>query len=207
MKKSIARVALSTMLISGALFAGKNVAPVESEVAPVANMNPFYVGIGGVWALNSRDCSCKSAVPPTAKRLKDNSVGYIIRAGFDINRYLGIEGRYLKSKWNNNYAETTHYGIYLKPQYYLNESMNIYGLIGYGNTNIKCSHNDITKNYNKNGVALGAGIEYDIHTDTDGQGPDEKGIGVWLDYTNLLHHSSSEKINANIVTAGVTYDF
>ena len=205
MKKSIARVALSTMLISGALFAGKNVAPVESEVVPVANMNPFYVGIGGVWALNSRKCQCQST------RLKDNSVGYIIRAGFDINRYLGIEGRYLKSKWNNNYAEVTHYGAYLKPQYYLNESMNIYGLIGYGNTNVRCSHKDITKDYNINGVALGAGIEYDIHTETDGQGPDEKGVGVWLDYTNLLHHSNNgtvnENINANIVTAGVTYDF
>ncbi len=201
MKKTITRIALSTVLISGALFAGKNVAPVESEVVPVANINPFYVGIGGVWALNSRECSCQST------RLKNNSLGFVGRIGYDFNKYIGVEARYLKAKWNKNFAETTHYGIYLKPQYYLGNDINIYGLIGYGHTNIHCTHNSVQRDYDKNGIALGLGFEYDLHAKNDGQGPDEKGFGVWADYTNLLHNSGPSKIKANVFTAGVTYDF
>lgn len=209
MKKSITRIALSTVLISSALFAGKNVAPVESEVIPVVSVNPFYVGLGGVWALNSTKCPCRSGI------LKNNSIGVVGRIGYDFNQYFGIEGRALDAKWNKNYAETIHYGIYLKPQYHLTNALNVYGLLGYGHTKIIRTTSKVKNNYSKNGVAIGIGFEYDVSKDTpviadrafDGQGNQEKGLGIWVDYTNLLHNSGPKKTNANVLTAGVTYDF
>jgi OOP family OmpA-OmpF porin len=69
--------------------------------------------------------------------------------------------------------------------------------------------------YDEAGLSVGFGLEYDMSDDEavvadrafDGQGDQEKGWGIWVDYQNLLHNEGTNDIKANIVTAGVTYDF
>ena len=212
MKKTIAKVALSSLLMSGALMAGKNVAPAVVPVVPVVDVNPIYVGLGLLWSGTSRDCDC------SGDRLKNTSYGVMGRIGYDFNQYFGIEARAFNASIDKNFAETTHYGVYLKPQYHITDKLNVYGLIGYGQTKIECTHASLpsgTNLYDESGVSFGFGFEYDLSADTpvvasrafDGQGDQEKGWGVWVDYQNLLHNEGPNNLKANIVTAGVTYDF
>jgi OOP family OmpA-OmpF porin len=212
MKRMIAKVALTSLLLSGVIVAGKNVAPVEAPVAPVVDINPFYIGLGLLWSGTSRDCLCDGE--NNVRRLKNTSYGFIGRIGYDFNPYIGIEARAFKASIDSNFADTTHYGIYMKPQYHVTDKLNIYGLIGYGQTKIDCNIAG-TSMYDEAGASFGFGFEYDMSDDEtvvadrtfDGQGDQEKGWGIWVDYQNFLNDEGSAKIKSNIVTAGVTYDF
>jgi len=211
MKRTVAKLALVSLLASGSAMAGKNVEPAVAPVAPVIDVNPFYIGLGLLWSGTSRDCACSGNT-----RLKESAYGFIGRVGYDFNQYIGIEARVLKSNMDITFAELTHYGLYLKPQYHVTDDLNIYGLVGYGQTKIECTHSNITQDmYDEAGLSVGFGLEYDMSSDKavassrtfDGQGDQEKGWGIWVDYQNFLHDEGSDKIRANIVTAGVTYDF
>ena len=204
MKKLLSLVALLTLLASSTATAGKNYEPVESDVVPVDLPNPFYVGIGGIWSGVSRDCSCDK------NRLKDSTYGEIIRVGYDFNPYFGIEARALQANLGINFAKTTHYGIYLKPQYHVTEAMNVYALAGYGHTDVICTADRRSRgsqDFHKNGFSFGAGIEYDLSKDLGFQGDEEKGWGLFVDWQNLAYHDTPQKTNVNVVTAGITYDF
>jgi OOP family OmpA-OmpF porin len=209
MKNTVAKIALSSLLVSGILVAGKNVAPVEAPVVPVVGINPLYVGLGLLWSGTSVDCPCANDV-----RKKETTYGVIGRIGYDFNQYIGIEARAFKASLDKDFAETTHYGIYLKPQYHITDKLNVYGLVGYGKTEIDFSCTTMD-DYDDAGLSMGIGFEYDMSDDSavatsrnfDGQGDQEKGWGIWVDYQNLLHNEGAKDIKANIVTAGVTYDF
>ena len=197
------------LLVSTSAMAGKNVLPASTPVVPVVNPIPLYVGLGLLWSGTSTGCPCAED-----KRLYDNTYGGILRVGYDFNQYIGIEARALKSSLSKRFSETTHYGIYLKPQYHVTNALNVYGLIGYGKTKIECDYKGTL--YDKSGFSFGIGMEYDISRDRDpvasartfdGQGDQEKGWGVWVDYQNLLFNEGNLDIKSNIVTIGVTYDF
>ncbi len=209
MKHTMVKLAISSFLMSGLLIAGKNVEPVTTPVAPVFNINPLYLGVGLLWSGTSVDCPCAND-----DRKKETTYGYIARIGYDFNQYIGVEGRFLKASMDKEFAETTHYGIYLKPQYHIGDKLNVYALVGYGNTEI--DFDCVTMNdYDDAGLSVGVGFEYDMSKDKpvatsrafDGQGDQEKGWGIWVDYQNFLNDEGDNNIKSNIVTAGVTYDF
>jgi len=56
--------------------------------------------------------------------------------------------------------------------------------------------------YDDLGVSFGAGVEYYFD-----RGVDKDGFNIWLDYQNLLHKKGPREVNANIITAGIGYDF
>lgn len=217
MKKFTTKVALAALLASGIAVAGKDVEPAYVPVAPVVDINPFYVGLGLLWSGTSRECACAGAEKDG--RLKNTSYGFIGRVGYDFNQYIGIEARAFKASIDKNFAETLHYGLFLKPQYQISDKLNVYGLVGYGHTEVKCKNPALadgrSQTFEKDGLSVGIGLEYDLSDDVsvpterqfDGQGDQEKGLGVWVDYQNLLRDEGPNKIKANIVTAGVTYDF
>ena len=192
---------------SGALATSPIVAIATPEIDPL----PFYIGVGLLWAGMSRDCAC------TDGKVEETTYGGIVRAGYDFNQYVGIEARGLYSSIAKDVATTTHYGLFLKPMYPVSENMNIYGLIGYGKTKLDCIVSSLS--YDENGFSWGAGMEYDFSDKNsdrqegiydrpfDGQGDQEKGWGMWIDYQNLLHNSGISNFNSNVVTAGITYDF
>jgi len=207
------KVVLLSLLVGGAGFAGKNVEPAETQVPPVVYVNPIYIGLGTLWSGTSRDCQCNDG-----DRLKETTYGVIGRVGYDFNQHFGVEARAFQASIDKDFAETTHYGIYMKPQYHVTDKFNVYGLVGYGKTKIECDHPSIlagTNMYDESGVSVGLGFEYDMSDDKevvanrafDGQGDQEKDWGIWVDYQNLLHNEGSNKIKANIVTAGISYDF
>jgi len=204
----IALLAISTV---GLLNAGGDIAPDETPM-PVAFPIPFYVGVGALWSGTSFDCRCAGG-----RRMKETTYGGILRVGADYNQYIGVEARFLKGSIDKNFAETTHYGIYLKPQVHVSDAVNVYGLIGYGNTKVEASCGAVKRTvYDAAGVSFGMGMEFDLKREDfgipsargyDNQGDQEQGFGLWVDYQNLVHNKGISNVKANVVTMGVTYDF
>ena len=228
MKTIFKKVTLSVFLSTGSILAGGMIAPVTAPVAAIVeeDPNPFYVGVGLLWAGVSRDCDDPSEYCPDT-RLKDSTWGWIVRAGWEYNQYIGIEGRALKATIDSDWGETTHYGIFLKPQYPVSERVNIYGLLGYGHTQIDTDCTAIHDTFKYDGFSYGIGLEYDLSSkeddyeahkeneddvltfdrEFDGHMDQEKNWGLWIDYQNLMHNEGPANFKSNIITFGITYDF
>jgi len=168
--------------------------------------NGFYAGIGLSAARYDPNCNCKSSKGET-----DRTSGVMGRVGYDFNKYVGIEARAIRTNWRSNGGKIKHGGIFLKPMIPVSNQANIYGLLGYAQTE---TEGKLRKVDSKN-FAWGAGVEYDLSRDEakegrysrdfDGKGDQEKGLGVFADYERLIQKSQSP--NLDTVNVGVTYDF
>jgi len=231
MKKVIQTITLSALVGTGSLFAGGDIAPAVAPIALVqeADPNPFYIGVGGLWVDVTRDCQCLDLLgnPRIGTRIEDYTWGGIVRLGYDYNQYFGIEARALKATNDSDTFDVTHYGLFLKPMFPIGDRFNIYGLIGYGNTKVETTCGTLRETYSENGMSYGIGLEFDLSdkeydyeahkenpTDEltfdrpfDGQGDQEKGWGLFVDYQNLLYDSGPIKYRAHVVSFGITYDF
>jgi len=218
MKKNIlvsllAVVAMSSTAVAG----GKGVVPVEAPVEPIPVMttpSPIYLGLGLLWGRYNAQCGGPKC------NYEDVTYGALLRAGYDFSQYFGIEGRLLGTflKAQPNFGqELRHLGIYAKPMYPLSEDFNIYGLLGYGWTQTKTEGKNL-KEVDEGGFSAGIGLEYDLsdmeddrEEDTlyeggfDGQGDQEKGWGLFVDYQRLL--IKSDVPDMDVISGGVTYDF
>jgi len=162
--------------------------------------NGFYAGLGIVGGHYRTLCNSKCPNTGTA-----NSVGLIGRVGYDFNQYIGLEGRGIGTD------KLKHAGVFIKPMLPIGEKSNFYGLIGLAKTTTqgKLQRTDAET------LALGAGIEFDLSKDSpkegrynrkfDGNGDQEKGLGVFIDYEKMVVKSGAPDLDA--VSAGVTYDF
>jgi len=180
--------------------------PIPAPV-PVKDIkaNGFYAGLGITAARYST--SCKGC----SESGKDDTGGVMARVGYDFNKYVGLEARGIKTNWQSDGGKVEHAGIFIKPMVPVGDATNIYGLVGVAKTKTKGS----LQKTDAEGLALGAGIEVDVSTDTpkegrygrafDGKGDQEKGVGVFLDYERMVVKSSAPHLDA--VSAGVTYDF
>ena len=168
--------------------------------------NGFYAGIGLSAARYDPNCNCKSSRGGT-----DRTAGVMGRVGYDFNKYVGIEARAIRTNWKPHGGKIKHGGIFLKPMIPVSNQANIYGLLGYAQTE---TEGKLRKVDSKN-FAWGAGVEYDLSRDEakegrysrdfDGKGDQEKGLGVFADYERLIQKSQSP--NLDTVNVGVTYDF
>ena len=194
-KQIIAALLLSTALLS----AGKNVAPATVPVVPVVTPWPLYIGVGLAMTDIDRDpCPCASGQTIA----EDHRYGGVVRIGMDFNDFFGIEARALKSLESGVFSETTHYGLYLKPQLSLSEDLSIYGLLGYGNTQIDYTNGIKSSTTDESGLAYGAGAAYRLSKDAEGNG-----WGVWADYSRLLKDKGAVHSTVDVLTAGVMYHF
>ena len=195
--KILASLMTATLLSTGAFAGGDimvepNVVIEPVEVEPV--LEPvYYVGIGGVAAGLSRDCSCKNS----NKRIKDMTYGVILKAGAIITDYIGIEARYINSPIENDFSEVEHYGLYLKPQYPVNEEAKVYGLLGYGKTTVDYTFGKRSSTLSESGFSYGAGLEYAL----------ENNLGLWVDMQHIFSNEGTFDTDLNLGTLGVMYSF
>ncbi len=203
-------LALGTVLQAGG---------VKSLVEPIKmeNPSPWYLGAGLVWAkLSNADCG---SVPGCT--YEDATYGAMVRGGYDVNEYFGIEARYIDTFWDEGpYGGTPlmHAGLFLKPQYPVSERVNLYGLLGYGYT--KNLGDGARLNYFDDdwGFSAGVGIEYDLSDREgdrvqngnydrpfDGYADQGRGWSLFLDYQRLLIKSNIPDLDA--VSFGIRYDF
>ena len=210
MKKKIFFSAI-VLCISTVTYAGGDIMPamVPVEPAPVKQLaTPVYIGAGFVTGRYFSD------------NYEDVTYGLMMRVGYEFNQYIGLEARYITTFWDTGSLygqELEHVGLFVKPMLPFNENFNLYGLLGYGWTQTNTS-GTANKAIDDNGFSAGVGLEYDLSDKRDdydrniyypegfdGQGDQEKGWGLFVDYQRLLIDSDIPDLD--VVSAGVTYDF
>ncbi len=196
-KLSIAAALLTTTFA----MAGGNVSPIAPvvEVVEEPAASVFYAGIG---------YSCLQADFHSPAYVDLRSMSAIsLTAGYNVNEYLAIEGRYTGSigdvEVETNYSSTdedmdlSNIAVYLKPQYTMGIAT-IYGLLGYGQFTI-----DDSESFSGSSVQYGAGFSV-MATDS---------LSVYADYRSLFNSedfdglSLDETVHANSYTVGINYHF
>jgi hypothetical protein len=185
---------MATGVIATQIFAGGDIAPVML-IEPI-NVVPqkttvFYIGAGLVATGLSRDCTCDGT------RLKDMTYGGIIKVGANITENIAIEARYIKSTIESDFSEVEHYGLYLKPQFMLDDNVKLYGLLGYGQTNIDYSSGTISSTLDESGLSYGGGLEYTL----------DNNMGFWIDMQHIFSNEGLYNTDLNLGTAGLLYNF
>ena len=197
--KKITLSLIASMAMAGTLMAGGDLEPVVQEqiieVAPVADMSGFY--IGGAYSFqnsNVLDYSYDVEVDIDSNNL-------LLLAGYDFNRYVAIEGRYqfnlgdVDLSDSEGYDEsssdysTDNWGIYVKPQYLMDNGFGVYALLGYGETTFE----NLTEKGTDSGFQWGLGAKYTYNNS----------IALFVDYTNLVEGGYLDGIDA---TPGVPAD-
>jgi outer membrane immunogenic protein len=217
MKKVVLSITAAAALSTFAM-AGGDIAP-----APVAtpDNSGFYFGIGySAASFNMSNFSYKGQVDPDNPKADTDISAGLFQAGYQINEYLSIEGRWthyltdVKYSDNNNNGELDlsldNIGLYLKPQYSFG-NITAYALIGYGWTRADGTltmGNDSVNFSDTDGDfqwGLGAAFHLSDHT------------SIFADYTYLHNGSKFEDtINGDKVgfdgdlytfNIGMTYKF
>jgi len=193
MKKIIITSMLSLVLGNNILYAGGDIAPVETTLS--TESAPWYIGVGAVWAkltgCNLEKCS-----------YEDVTYGGMLRGGYDYNEYLGIEVRAMRTFLDKGpYGGTPlqHIGIFAKPQFKATEQINLYALLGYGYTENLGNEGRLTYFDAESGFSAGLGLEYKLLTLGDAK------WSLFVDYQRLLIKANVADLD--MVTFGVRYDF
>lgn len=214
-KVGVFSIGLAVLSSSYIYAGGKAIEEAVVPVVPVATTvdpNPFYIGVGAIMSMIQRDPCCFLATGD----LKDHRYGGIVRLGADYNQYIGMEFRALKTFESSSFSDVEHYGVFLKPQYHITDSINMYGLAGYGRTIVDYTNGVRASHNTHNGFSYGVGFEYDFSRETsnelydrvyDNQGDQEEGWGMWIDYQHLLDNEWWMHTDCDIVSVGITYDF
>ncbi|HIC78900.1 MAG TPA: hypothetical protein EYP02_06915, partial [Sulfurovum sp.] len=96
---------------------------------PTAEISPIYVGLGLVAARYDAKCT------PTPKGcIVDKTGGVLLRAGYDFNKYVGIEARGMMTFIDDDGGKIKHIGAFVKPMYPVTDGLNIYALGGVAKT-------------------------------------------------------------------------
>ncbi len=196
----VAVLAMSTFAI-----AGGDIAPVEPmvETPYVEESTPGAFYIGGAYGYGNVDVS------NIYLSQDENFDSFMLQAGYKFNPYIAVEGRYWwtsEDTWDANLGldfSTDSWGIYVKPMYPVTNELDIYALLGYGDTDPQIGGEG--PGYDTDGFQWGLGASYNF---TDN-------VAVFVDYVNLYDDTDyrGAPTNADIdltidtVNIGVTYTF
>ena len=203
--KKILMTGCTALLLTTGTYAGGDmgkIADVEpyieiEEVKAPIGTKQFYAGLGvSVERVNSNDFDKETIGAVTG------------RIGYDFSKYLGVEFRGAMGindgdKLGHEYS----YGLYLKPQYQVNEEFSIYALAGYAQSKIsfdnEVAFNGIHNNYTtQNGFSFGLGVAYKLDEDWS----------LFADVTRLIDESTTQlegeyAIKVDGLTFGLVYHF
>ena len=188
----VAVLAMSTFAV-----AGGDIAPVEEPVVVVPEVvestGGFY--LGGAYGYGDMEFS------ETGYSHNENFDSFMLQAGYKFNPYIAVEGRYwLTSEdswddWNEDFSADS-WGIYVKPMYPVTNELDVYALLGYGDTDPEIGGQG--PDYDTDGFQWGLGASYDV---TDN-------VAVFVDYVNLYDDTNDgEDLTIDTVNFGVTYTF
>ncbi len=200
MKKIVLSVWAVTAL-SSLGFAGGDMKDVEPAVEPVVEIaeadKNFYVGLG-FQALSTGPDS----IDFFNNNGNDRTGNLLVLAGYEFNEYMAVEGRYSTYIYDEDSVNSDTWGIYVKPQYPVNEDWNVYALLGFGGMTVD-GVNGVNHDVDDTGFQWGLGASYGVAED----------IAVFLDYVNVASgmdgtwSGAAEEIDTHALTLGVTYNF
>jgi opacity protein-like surface antigen len=203
MKKSILSL-VSIMALSGFSYAGGDMGKVVEPVIeiPEVEESPFYVGVG-LGDISINDDTTNEEISATT---------WVFQAGYQVNDYLALEGRYSLNFGSVDYdggtlsgmstgfdGEIYTWGVYAKPMYPIGD-FSLYGLLGYGGVMLE----DLAGgDAEENGFHWGLGASYAF----------KENISVFADYVALYddtgfdYRARLDDINADTWTVGLTFKF
>lgn len=200
----LAAAAWSSFAVAGGdMLNSKDVEP--AVVLPVVIEEPadesgFYAGLA-LSAVSTRGSSVSLDFFSVTDG-QDRLGNITLQAGYNINPYLAIEGRYTAMITNEDLVSMDGWSLFVKPQYPLDEAWTIYALIGFGGVNID-QEGTLPVNVDDTGFQWGVGASYGMMDN----------ISVFLDYTQLandmdgLYWNGDLQADADAITLGVTYNF
>ncbi len=224
--KNITFSLVSILALSGLSFAGGNLAPVVPIEEPVmeapvaAGSSAFYVGLGYSYLSSNRTAVLNKPGDifdgSVVKDTDSNANNIMLQAGYQINQYFAIEGRYTFSAGDFSLTHNHDHGleedadidlsnvaIYLKPMYPIG-NLSIYGLLGYGQIDREFN-SEPSHTWDGSGFQWGAGLQYAVT---------EK-ISIFADYT-LWYDEDGEPherlprlldTDFSVISVGLTYRF
>lgn len=191
---------VSLLVLSGLAYAGGSL--VEAEYVPiVVDDTSYYVGVG----LGQGD------VKDDQSQEEMQSTTLMLQAGYQYNKYLAIEGRYIlgldmdynRGLSNNNqddyHGDFSAWGIYIKPSYPIG-NFSLYALLGYGGVGLD---NLTFGDAYEDGFHWGLGASYTFY----------ENIIVFADYVKLYDDEGFDNrpilddVDADIWNIGVSYNF
>ena len=192
--------------------AGGDIAPVEPVVeTPTVVENTdagFYIG----GAYGYMDTNIKVKAPNDFKIDESpNFNEFMILAGYNVNKYIAIEGRYWFgaakdiAAFGSGNTSIDAWGIYAKPMYPVTDQFNVYALLGYGSADmtVKEPNADYLTDDN-DGFSWGFGASYDVNNN----------VAVFVDFVRnfddtITYSSVPADVDRTVDTwnIGVTYKF
>ncbi|HFQ60774.1 MAG TPA: porin family protein [Epsilonproteobacteria bacterium] len=192
----VAMIAMSSFSMAGG---GESPVVEPVTVIPAIDQSALYVGIG-LSAVSNRESGLNFF---DNKAGQDRTGDITLLAGYEFNPYIALEGRYMNSITQEDILERDSWGIYVKPQYPVTESINIYALLGYGGFNAD-GINGANINVDDTGFQWGLGGSYDF----------TEHISLFADYVNIANDVSVPSfitapadVSSDAVTVGVNYKF
>jgi len=209
---------MAVVSLSSFGVAGGNVSSLPVPVVIEADNSGFY--IGGTIAYQRTYATDSTWFGKAVSQ--DETGGLGLLGGYDFNEYVAIEARITTSVFEEDYAEVTTYGIYVKPQYPVTEDFKIYALLGYGNVTVDAT--DAGSNefgavpsivgntlMDESGFQWGLGVAYAVTEEID----------LFLDYvafasdaeidpTPLYAYNPAARyteLSNDALTLGITYKF
>lgn len=202
---------LSTLLYSNVAIAGGDIAPVEEpvEAVQIDDESGPYLGLGVSSMRLKNDLTNE----------KFSSTGIMLQAGYQVNAYLAVEGRYTFNvgdleyrrgmtrnlNYNDYPGDFYNLGIYVKPMISYDD-FSFYALLGYGEvtlTDLPQPSRLGSVDRAESGFQWGLGAAYTFMDD----------ISCFVDYVKLYddkgfdHRAKRTNINSHLWTLGVSYAF
>jgi len=203
--KKIGLSLLAVMALSNMSYAGGDMAPVVEPaiIVPMVDdsVSGFYAGLGASVA-STREADTNFF---DIEDGQDRTGDVTLLAGYDINEYVAIEGRYQFSVAEENILDKTSWGIFVKPQYPVTEDFKVYGLLGYGGIDVSgTNHVGSSIATDDTGFQWGLGASYEVY----------ENISIFIDYLNIASGvpttafvTSNVEIDSDAFTIGVIYHF
>ncbi len=181
----------------------------------------FYLG-AAVSAMSSRESSVSMDIF-NEKKGQDRLGNIALQAGYIVNDYLAVEGRYGFGITDEDKVEmNSQWSIFLKPMYKFEDDEDrsngenyfaVYGLLGYGGVELQ-GVNGVIANVDESGFQWGLGVSYTFREASYHENYKYKDSWtVFADYTNLgndmngLYYTGSDKVDADAFTVGLIYKF
>ena len=214
------KIILSLVAISSLGFADTDAVQIVEAADEIDNTG-FYLG-AGVNAMSTRKSSVSMDIF-NVKSGQDRLGNIDLLAGYMINDFLAIEGRYAFALSDEDRVEmTSQWSIFLKPMYKFEDDEDrangenyfaIYALLGYGGVQLE-GVNDVVADVNGNGFQWGLGVSYTFRESTyEGDNQYKDSWTVYADYSNIannmdgLYYTGEEQVDVDAFTVGIIYKF
>lgn len=159
-----------------------------------------YVGIS-MAATSTRDSSVSLSFL-SEKTGQDRLGNVTLLAGYELNRYFAVEGRYTTTFTDEGLVEMDGLSLFAKPQYPVSEEVSVYALLGYGSVTMD-SVNGSGVDVDDSGFQWGLGVNWEVANNTS----------IFVDYTSLasemegVYYNGALEADADQINIGVTYKF